>query len=390
MAAEVSKKRGRALRSKPKAEEEVAAKVKAVASPQPTKRKAAEDASPVASKKAKPAKAALVEKKVKEKEAALAVAEEDAPPKARTKNSSRKVPKEAEPVEEPAAAADTDEEVDEDDYEDEQALVQALGFSGDDDDGQEESTFKEGGDVGVIPKLSNKTKKSIEASSGDGPRVIYIGHIPYGFFEHEIRQYLTQFGTITNLRVSRNKKTGASKGYAFVEFADAGTAAIVAKTMDAYLLFGRILKVKLVPKESQHENLFKGANRRFKKVPWTKMAGKELEKPKGEATWESKVSRESRRRSGRLEKLKASMGYEFEAPALKSASAAVADAKKALALEDKEEPKAIEAPPVVDESPAAAEPEAEAEAEKTNGATTKKAKAPAKGKKGVKGKRVKS
>ncbi|KAL8281895.1 hypothetical protein RB600_005383 [Gaeumannomyces tritici] len=384
MTAEVPKGKGRALRAKPKVEEEVAA----VASPQPTKRKAAEDASPVASKKAKPAKAAPAEKKVKEKkEAAPAVAEEDAPSKSKKRKSTKKAQKE-EPVEEPMeepATADTDEEDDEED----QALVQTLGFSDDNDGGQEESTFKEGGDVGVIPKVSNKTKKSIEASAGDGPRVIYIGHIPYGFFEHEIRQYLTQFGTITNLRVSRNKKTGASKGYAFVEFSDAGTAAIVAKTMDAYLLFGRILKVKLVPKESQHESLFKGANRRFKKVPWTKMAGRELEKPKGEATWENKVSRESRRRSGRLEKLKASMGYEFEAPALKSASTVIADAKKAPALEDKEEPKVIEAPPVVDESPAA-EPEAEAEAEKTNGASTGKAKAPAKGKKGAKGKKVKS
>lgn len=387
MAVGVSGKRGRALRAKPKAEEDVAAKVKAVALPQPTKRKAAEDASPVASKKAKSAKAAPAEKKVKGKKEAASAVEEEAPSKPKTKKSSKKAQKEEEPVEEPVAA---DEEADEGDEEEEQALVQTLGFSDDDDDGQEESTFKQGGGVGVIPKVSNKTKKSIQASAGDGPRVIYIGHIPYGFFEHEIRQYLTQFGPVTNLRLSRNKKTGASKGYAFVEFADASTAAIVAKTMDAYLLFGRILKVKLVPKDSQHENLFKGANRRFKTVPWTKMAGKELEKPKGEATWEDRVNRESRRRSGRLEKLKASMGYEFEPPALKSASAAVADAKKAPALEGKEKSKAIEAPPAVDESSAAAEPEPEAEAEKINGISTKKAKAPAKGKKGVKGKKVKS
>ncbi|KLU89647.1 MKI67 FHA domain-interacting nucleolar phosphoprotein [Magnaporthiopsis poae ATCC 64411] len=387
MAVEVSKKKGRALRAKPKAEEEVATKLKAVASPQPTKRKAAEDASPVASKKAKSTKAAPTEKKVKGKKEAASAVEEDAPSKPKTKKSPKKAQKEEEPVKEPAV----DEEADEGDEEEERALAQTLGFSDDDgDDGQEESTFKQGGDVGVIPKVSNKTKKSIEASAGDGPRVIYIGHIPYGFFEHEIRQYLTQFGTVTNLRLSRNKKTGASKGYAFVEFADASTAAIVAKTMDAYLLFGRILKVKLVPKDSQHENLFKGANRRFKTVPWTKMAGRELEKPKGEATWEDKVNRESRRRSGRLEKLKATMGYEFEAPALKSASAAVADARKVPALEGKEESKAIEAPPAVEESPAAAEPEPETEAEKTNGVSAKKAKASAKGKKGVKGKKTKS
>ena len=35
-------------------------------------------------------------------------------------------------------------------------------------------------------------------------------------------------------------------------------------TATAYLLYGKVLKVKMVPKEQVHENLFKGANRRFK------------------------------------------------------------------------------------------------------------------------------
>ena len=39
-------------------------------------------------------------------------------------------------------------------------------------------------------------------------------------------------------------------------------------------------------------DLFKGANRRFKKVPWNKIVGKQLEKPLSEATWEKKVAKE--------------------------------------------------------------------------------------------------
>ena len=33
-----------------------------------------------------------------------------------------------------------------------------------------------------------------------------MGHIPYGFFESEMKDYFSQFGTVTNVRVSRSKQ----------------------------------------------------------------------------------------------------------------------------------------------------------------------------------------
>lgn len=36
--------------------------------------------------------------------------------------------------------------------------------------------------------------------------VVYLGRIPYGFFEDPMRQFFSQFGEITRLRLSRNKK----------------------------------------------------------------------------------------------------------------------------------------------------------------------------------------
>lgn len=36
--------------------------------------------------------------------------------------------------------------------------------------------------------------------------VIYLGHIPHGFYEEEIRSYFTQFGTVTRLKLYRSKK----------------------------------------------------------------------------------------------------------------------------------------------------------------------------------------
>ena len=64
---------------------------------------------------------------------------------------------------------------------------------------------------GEVPKVP-----SFSAPSSRG--VIYISHIPHGFYEKQMREFFGQFGSVTNLRLGRSKKTGKSCGYAFVEF----------------------------------------------------------------------------------------------------------------------------------------------------------------------------
>ena len=39
--------------------------------------------------------------------------------------------------------------------------------------------------------------------------VIYLGHIPYGFFEDEMRSYFSQFGTVTRLKLYRSMKVSS-------------------------------------------------------------------------------------------------------------------------------------------------------------------------------------
>jgi nucleolar protein 15 len=36
--------------------------------------------------------------------------------------------------------------------------------------------------------------------------VIYLGRIPYGFFEKQLKEYFGQFGEVTQLRLSRSPK----------------------------------------------------------------------------------------------------------------------------------------------------------------------------------------
>ncbi|KAJ9165221.1 RNA-binding domain-containing protein [Coniochaeta hoffmannii] len=317
-----------------KVEDMPPAKKAAKAAPAP-KRKAAEDASiasPIAAKKQKPVKEAP---DAKAKPDAKKASSDKATKKSKTDLKAPKSKKEA-PVEKPEVENGEDEVEEADD----RTKDLMARFDSDDEDEAvttSKSTFKEGQDVGKIPKTKKADSKAITDGKQAGTGTVYVGRIPHGFYEHEMRQYFSQFGPITRLRLSRNKKTGASKHFAFVEFAEAATAEVVAKTMDNYLLFGHILRCKLVPDSQIHESLWKGANRRFKKVPWNKMAGKQLERPLSESKWEAKISKEERRRSARAEKLK-EIGYEYEAPALKAAEA------KPKAVEAADEVKTIEAP----------------------------------------------
>jgi hypothetical protein len=79
-------------------------------------------------------------------------------------------------------------------------------------------------------------------------------------------EYFSQFGRVTKLRLSRSKKSGKSKHYGFLEFASAEVAQIAAEAMDGYMLFTQKLTARVMAKEEVHADLFKGANRVFKKV----------------------------------------------------------------------------------------------------------------------------
>ncbi|KAI0552751.1 RNA-binding domain-containing protein [Xylaria curta] len=286
----------------------------------PSKRKAAatDDASPIAPKKLKGDVQSKPTKKAK-------------------RSTSTTERKEEQP------AIDEDESQVSEDEDEAQALAKVIDSDAEEEDDGPDEEIK---DLN-LPEVS---KDVVKASGSDDsePGVVYVGRIPRGFYEHQMREYFTQFGQVNRIRMSRNKATGQSKHFAFIEFAELGVAEIVAKTMDNYLLAGHILKVKMVPKSQIHDKLWVGANKRFKKIPWNKMAGNKLKKPLSESTWTEKITKEENKRNERAKKL-LEIGYEFEAPKLKSVHD-TDDSAPALEAAEDEAPKAIDAAPESNEA----------------------------------------
>ncbi|CAG9559759.1 unnamed protein product [Danaus chrysippus] len=122
--------------------------------------------------------------------------------------------------------------------------------------------LKKKGKVSKPPVVKEAEPEVVESNKSDkikGGKIIkrrrrglvYLAHIPHGFYEHEMTEYFKQFGVVTNARVIRSKRTGSSKGYAFVEFKEPTVAQIVAETMNNYLMGKRLIKAVYIPPSKQ-------------------------------------------------------------------------------------------------------------------------------------------
>ncbi|KAI7508041.1 hypothetical protein KC347_g6428 [Hortaea werneckii] len=297
-----------------------------------TKKRKSVDGAAATTKKAKTAKSAekpAPAKSALKKEKDESVVEEKTKPGKAVKT---KAAKKTDGAGDAKATAVTKEIVEDDDNDDaegskeltaDQTAELLAGFSSSDDensDDEEEGIAVE--KLPQAPRMKDIQKRIQQATASDperSPGIIYIGRLPHGFYEPQLRGYLSQFGEILHLRLARNRKSGKSQHYAFVEFASLAVAEIVAKSMDKYLLFGHILQVRIVPREQVKENIFDGATRRRKPVPRNRLEGRKLMHGKEREVWDRKVEREEKRRAGKQEKLR-ELGYEFEMPGVKAVS----------------------------------------------------------------------
>jgi len=112
------------------------------------------------------------------------------------------------------------------------------------------SNAKNGGKISA--KSQGKDSNNTEPSCN-----VYIGHIPDGFEEKEMRSFFKQFGDVRKVKLFRSAKTNRSRGYAFAQFKDKDVAKIVADTMNGYLIMGRQLVCNVIPQGKCHDGMYK-------------------------------------------------------------------------------------------------------------------------------------
>ncbi|XP_008456579.1 uncharacterized RNA-binding protein C1827.05c [Cucumis melo] len=143
--------------------------------------------------------------------------------------------------------------------------------------------------------------------------VLYIGRIPHGFFEKEMEGFFGQFGKVKRLRIARNKKTGKSRHFGYVEFESPEVAKIVADSMHNYLLYEHILKVHLIAPEHVHPKLWKGFNYRHTPLNWSELERKQHNKERTLVEHKKLVDRILKRDQARQKRIRAA-GIDYECP----------------------------------------------------------------------------
>jgi len=88
---------------------------------------------------------------------------------------------------------------------------------------------------------------------------VYLSHLPHGFFEKQLRAFFAHFGSIRELRLLRNLRTGKSRHCAFIQFHSDHVAKIVCKAMNGYMMFHRTLVCELIAEDQLPENFWRPA-----------------------------------------------------------------------------------------------------------------------------------
>ena len=72
---------------------------------------------------------------------------------------------------------------------------------------------------------------------------IYVGNLSYDVLESDLEQAFGEFGEVTSVNILKDKQTGQSKGFGFVEMAEVSEGQTAIKEMDGKDFKGRDLKV---------------------------------------------------------------------------------------------------------------------------------------------------
>ena len=72
---------------------------------------------------------------------------------------------------------------------------------------------------------------------------IYVGNLPYGISEDELRDAFAEYGEVTRASIIMDRETGRSKGFGFVEMSNKAEADAAITALNETALKGRNIRV---------------------------------------------------------------------------------------------------------------------------------------------------
>ena len=81
---------------------------------------------------------------------------------------------------------------------------------------------------------------------------LYVGNLPYRVDEDSLRQLFTPYGNVETAKVIKDRQTGKSKGFGFVEMTTQAEADAAIHALNETAMDGRNIKVSIAkPREER-------------------------------------------------------------------------------------------------------------------------------------------
>ncbi len=74
---------------------------------------------------------------------------------------------------------------------------------------------------------------------------LYVGNLDYNLDESQLQKYFEKYGEVSSVTIIKDKDTGESKGYGFVEMADKEGGKKALERMNGSEVNGRRIKVNI-------------------------------------------------------------------------------------------------------------------------------------------------
>lgn len=100
--------------------------------------------------------------------------------------------------------------------------------------------------------FSPDCRKPFKENSKKMEKKLYVGNLSYATTEDELRTLFAQAGAVTSVALIKDRDTGSSKGFAFVEMGSQSEAEKAISMFNGYNMAGRALKVNMArPREER-------------------------------------------------------------------------------------------------------------------------------------------
>jgi RNA recognition motif-containing protein len=100
---------------------------------------------------------------------------------------------------------------------------------------------------------------------------IYVGNLSFNTEEQQLAQLFTSLGDVASVRLIRDRDTGRSRGFGFVEMTDAAQGRTACTTLDQQEFEGRRLTVNEAKPQEQRNGGFSrggGGGRQRRDARW--------------------------------------------------------------------------------------------------------------------------